>query len=160
LEPDPAAVKAFGEMIKAYRSKPGVTIKSTVNISLKQGEVQSREQETKAEFTFDKRPAPAAQPAGDGHPATGGDNPPAAATPRAVMKFKGYTVYLGGGTINVIHEKNPDAYFSTPDEDSAYYTLASMFIDLPFPELALGLGEESVDDLCMQFHPKAPWDKP
>lgn len=146
-DPDPAAVKAFTELIQAYRSKPGLTIKSTLKIALSEGETQSRDQEITAEFILGP------------HVSSTRDelNP---AFPSAIVRAKGFTCTLNKGEINFVHEKNADSWFSMPDDGSPYYALLSAFIDLPFPELAIAFGEDGIDDLCMQFHPKAPWDKP
>jgi thiol-disulfide isomerase/thioredoxin len=146
-EPDPAALKAFTELVEAYRSKPGLTIKDTVKISLKDGDIESREQEVTAEFTLGPRVT-----------ATRDELNPV--FPTGVVKAKGFTCTLAKGEISFVHEKTPDSWYGMADDGAPYYALLSAFIDLPFPELAIAFGEDGIDDLCMQFHPKAPWDKP
>jgi thiol-disulfide isomerase/thioredoxin len=106
-----------------------------VTIGLKQDDVAATDREVRAEFVLGKDKA-------------------------GVVKLNGYTCYLSDGTITAVHDKNEQAYFSMPDDGSPYYGLMTNFIDMPFPELALGFGEESVDDVIMQFHPKAPWVRP
>jgi len=146
-EANPAALKAFAEMVKAYRERPALTIKSTVKVSMSQGEVQANPSEVKGEFTFGSHR-------------------------RAVIKLRGFTCYLNNngqnpsmpeqngdkpysGTISVIHEGTDQSFYSDSDEGSPYYALLNMFIDMPFPELAIELGEDDINDVLMQFHPKA-----
>ncbi len=138
LEPDPAAMKAFGELVSSYRAKPGLKIKSTVQVEMMDGDVKSSSSEVSGEFIF-----------------SGKDQ-----ERRAVVKLRGFTCYLANGEMTAVHDENEDSYFTTPDDGSPYYALLLTFMDLPFPELALMLGEESVEDVVMQFHPKAPWIQP
>lgn len=132
---DPAALEAFTQLIKAYRERPALHTKTTVKIELSQGEAKANSSELKAEFTFSK-------------------------DRRALIKLRGFTCYVSNGTLTAVHESNEHSYFSTPDDGSPYYTLMSAFVDIPFPELAIHLGEESIDDVLMQFHPKAPYVQP
>jgi thiol-disulfide isomerase/thioredoxin len=134
-EPDPQAMEAFKSLVGAYRARPALTIKTTVKIGLKQGDTSANEREVTAEFIL-------------------------APKKTGVVKIRGYTCYLVNGTITAIHEKNDQAYFSAPDEDSPYYALLGHFIQMPFPELALGFGEDDIDDVAMQFHPLAGWARP
>jgi thiol-disulfide isomerase/thioredoxin len=132
---DPAALEAFTQLIKAYRERPALHTKTTVKIELSQGEAKSNSSELKAEFTFSK-------------------------DRRALIKLRGFTCHVTNGTLTAVHESNEHSYFSTPDDGSPYYTLMNAFVDIPFPELAIHLGEESIDDVLMQFHPKAPYVQP
>jgi thiol-disulfide isomerase/thioredoxin len=134
-DPDANAMAAFKEMVDAYRARPALTVKATVKIGLKQGETVAREQEVSAEFIL-------------------------APSKTGIVKLRGFTCYMANGELNAIHEKNDNAYFSTPDDGAPYYALLTNFIDMPFPELALGLGEDAIDDVVMQFHPRAPWARP
>lgn len=136
---DPAAHRAFTELVKSYRERPALTVKSVVKIEMRQGETAATGSEVKGEFTFGEKR-------------------------RAVIKLRDFIYYLNPhpekpeaepGTILVVHEKNPNAYYSMSDEGSPYYALLSLVHDMPFPELALYLGEDDIDDVLLQFHPKA-----
>lgn len=149
-EPNPEAMKAFGEMLKAWRAIPSLGVKTTVKIEIMDGDVAASSDEVKGEFVF-------------------GSNR------RAVVKLRGFTCYLtppkddakpepgmdvAPGAITAVHEGDANDYFTSPDDGSPYYALLNCFVDMPFPELAIMLGEESPEDVVMQFHPKSPWLQP
>lgn len=78
----------------------------------------------------------------------------------AAVRLRGFDCRISGGKVAVTHESNPDAYVETDDGGSPYYTLFAAFIELPFPTLALVLGEDAPDEVAMQLHPRTPWVKP
>jgi thiol-disulfide isomerase/thioredoxin len=135
-ESNPKALRALEAMVKAYRGRPALTVKTTVTVELLEGDVSSRGSEVKAEFILAKGRV-------------------------GVIKLRGFTCYLGGGTLTAVHQTTEGhSYFSTPDDGSPYYVLMSAFVDIPFPHLAIAFGEEDTEELCMQFHQKAPWVLP
>lgn len=134
-EPDPEARQAFIELIEAYRERPGLTVNTHVGIELREGDIKGRSSGVEATFVL-------------GRNRTG------------VVKMRDFTVYLGEGRIHAIHDDNEEAYFSASDEGSPYYSLMTAFMDMPFPHLAIAFGEDDIDDLCMQFHPRAAWCRP
>jgi len=135
VEADPAALKEFGELIKSYRKHPALRVKSTVEISVKEGEAEATGSKVECESTF----APGRV---------------------GVVTLQGYTCYLHDGKLVAVHKETDHSYFTQPDDGSPYYALMTSFIDLPFPELALALGEDDPADVLMQLHPKAPWLQP
>ncbi|MEM7228522.1 MAG: TlpA disulfide reductase family protein [Planctomycetota bacterium] len=134
-EADPAAMKAFQELIEAYRDQPGLTVKSTVALEIQEGDIISEGDVIEAEFMLGQER-------------------------QGIVKLRGFECYLSDGTFAAIHEKTDHSYFSVPDDDSPYYTLMTAFVDLPFPHLAIAFGEHDISDVCMQFHQKAPWVQP
>lgn len=78
----------------------------------------------------------------------------------AAVRLRGFDCRVADGTVAVTHESNPDAYVASDDGGSPYYTLFAAFIELPFPTLALVLGEDAPDEVAMQLHPRTPWVKP
>jgi thiol-disulfide isomerase/thioredoxin len=138
-EPDAAATRAFADMVMAYRQRHALTVRAEIELQILHEEQESRTQAVKAEFLFLRG---------------------AGQEKNALVKLRDFTVLLKDGTITAVHDRSSEAYFITGDEGSPYYTLLFMFADLPFPHLAVFLGEEDLDDLLMQFHPKAPWARP
>jgi thiol-disulfide isomerase/thioredoxin len=134
-EPDAGAVKAFEEIVAAYRKRPALDVETTIKIEVRQGDAVSKEREVKAAFTL-------------GQDRTG------------LVKIRGFTVYVGGGKLSAVHESTDHSYFTTPDAGSPYYALMNVFIEIPFPHLAIAFGEPDIGDLCMQFHQTAPWVQP
>ncbi|MHC4947429.1 MAG: TlpA family protein disulfide reductase [Planctomycetota bacterium] len=134
-EPDPEATEAFETLVASYRARPALTVRSTVSVEVREGEMASGGKEVTGELVF----------ADDG---------------RGVFRIRGFTCHLGGGTFSAVHEATDHSYFSTPDDDAPYYALLNAFVDLPYPHLAIAFGEPDIEDLCMQFHPKAPWVRP
>ena len=128
---DPAALKAFTKMVKSYRERPALTVKSTVKIELSQDGAAATPREVKGEFIFGPERS-------------------------AVVKLKGFTCYLNKGTISAVHESTDHSYYTAGDDGSPYYALLNAFFDMPFPELAMELGEDSIEDVLTQFHPNAP----
>ncbi len=129
---DPAAQKAFADSLKRYREMPAIDVETTVRIGLGQGEIAAEGDEVKARI-FTVRNG------------------------RGLVEIHGFTCILGDEQVNVTHEASEDGYFTAPDDGSPYYALVNLFRDLPFPHLAIALGEQSVEDVCMQLHSKAPW---
>jgi thiol-disulfide isomerase/thioredoxin len=78
----------------------------------------------------------------------------------AAVRLRGFDCRIADGKVAVTHESNPDAYVESDDGGSPYYTLFAAFIELPFPTLALVLGEDAPDEVAMQLHPRTPWVKP
>ncbi|MHC5022631.1 MAG: TlpA family protein disulfide reductase [Planctomycetota bacterium] len=132
---DAEALKAFDELVQAYRARPALIVKATVKVEIGEGEVTSKGPEVTAEFTL-------------GRDRTG------------VVKLRGYTCYLSEGTVTATHEATEHSYFRMPDDDAPLYALMTGFVDLPFPHLALAFGDEELEFLCMEFHQKAPWARP
>ena len=134
-EPDPAARRVFGELIKSYRMRPAVTVNTKVTIELIQGEHTSDPRVVEAEFSFNR-------------------------DKNGIVKLRGFECILSKGTVVAFHEGTLDAYFSSPDDDSPYYALMNEFKEIPFPHMAIAFGERDREDLLMQFHQMAPWIQP
>ena len=134
-EPNPKALDAFTKLIESYRKRPALTVTTTVAVRLKQGEVEGHGREMTAEFTLGRGRS-------------------------AVVKLNGFTCYVGGGKLSAVHESTDHSYFAMSDEGSPYYAFMNAFVDIPFPHLAITLGEDEIDGLCMQFHQMAPWIQP
>lgn len=138
-QPNPEALKAFTELVKSYRQRPALEITSSLQIDM--GAQQSRRQGTEvtAKFIF-------------------GQNR------KAVVRLRDFIVYLNpdqkppegeGGSVAAVHEKTDHSYYIGSDDGSPYYALLNAFKDLPFPELAIMIGEDSIEDVLLQLHPKA-----
>jgi peroxiredoxin len=135
LQENPAAAKAFAEFLTAFRSHEAVAIKSVVRITTKRGDVEKKGPEVSATFRY----------------GMGKDAPR-----RAVIELRGFTCWSADGKLWAVHESNPHDYFVMDDDESPYYALLGVFVDLPFPDLALALGNEAPEDVIMQLHPRAP----
>ena len=95
-ESNPEALRAFEAVVKAYRDRPALTVKTTVMIELLEGDVKSLGSEVKAEFILAKDRV-------------------------GVIKLRGFTCYLGGGTLTAVHETTEGhSYFSRPTTKSSF----------------------------------------
>ena len=130
-EPDPAAAEAFKTMLDAYRARPGLEVGTSITVDVTRGEMASQGSEVEASFVFAQRP-------------------------HCKFTLRDFTSYVGDGNLVSTHVSNDEAYFSMPDDDSPYYAILNAFVDIPFPHLALMLGEDKLEFVFMQFHPKAP----
>ncbi len=134
-EPDADAVRAFTELVDAYRGRPALKVHTTVTIKLSQVGVTSDSREVEADFVLG--------PAGTG-----------------IVELRGFTCFLGDGRLVAVHESTDDSYYAVPDDGSPYYALMSEFADIPFPHLAMTFGERDIEDVYLQFHQMAPWIQP
>lgn len=128
---DPAARAALESLVKRYREAPTLTLKTTMKLTVSEGQSASREQEIKAEFTHRNDGA-------------------------AVARFRGFTCWVKDGMFHVVHESSEkDSYYVEEVDGSPFWSFFMNFQDLPFPELALFWGEDDLDELCMQLHPRS-----
>ena len=130
-EPDPAAMKAFTDLLKAHRSRPAMHVQCALTIELEHGEQKSKGEEVKVEFICAGRNAGAA-------------------------KINGYECVFEDGLFWMIHAENDDGYYLEEYEDSPYWALLVNFMDLPYPHIALLWGEPDPADVCMQLVSQSP----
>jgi len=134
-EPDRDAVKAFTRLVEAYRHRASLSVHTTITVEITQDGVTSESRDVEGDFLLG--------PDGMG-----------------VVELRGFTCYVGGGRLVMVHESTDHSYYSVPDDGSPYYALMTEFVDLPFPHLALAFGEPQIEDVVMQFHQAAPWIQP
>lgn len=127
-----AATLALEQIIKSYRDELGVTAQLEVTVSAADGTgAAGAAPSIKMKCVF-----------GSGR--------------RALLSLRDYQLRLDGGRIVATHDSNPLAYLDVSDQGSPYYALFNAFRSLPFPELALALGENAPDEVCMQLMPQIP----
>lgn len=132
---DENASKALGKIIEAYRSAPGIEVQTEMKIGVRQGDTEVFEPPLKARWIV---------------------------TPNRQLRgeFGGYTIRTTDGKVQAIHESRDGLYYRDEDGGSPYYAILQRFVDLPWPTLALGLGEDAPNEVSMQMHSRAPWLQP
>jgi cytochrome c biogenesis protein CcmG/thiol:disulfide interchange protein DsbE len=118
-------------IVAAYRAEAGVEVSARATTGAGKAGVESEGAAVEASFTF------------------GSER-------RAVVGLRGFDLRLAGGRIVATHESNPLVYLEVSDHGSPYYALFNAFSALPFPELALALGEDDPLETCMQLMPQIP----
>jgi thiol-disulfide isomerase/thioredoxin len=131
FEPDPAAVKAFAQVLEAYRARPALRVQSALEIELIQGETVGGGEKVTAELTYSKGGA-------------------------GVVRIREFTCHFADGEFFAVHERTDDAYLREEYEGTPYWTLLYSFQDLPYPHLALFWGEDAASDVYMQLVPSTP----
>ncbi|MDG2132171.1 MAG: TlpA disulfide reductase family protein [Phycisphaerales bacterium] len=131
---DPEASKALRSVIEAMRATP-ILVREQVVISTVEGERRADAAPRTATWTI--------------VPGRG-----------AMAAFDGFRIRLADGLIRTVHESSDGLYHERKDEGSPYYGLLATFSDLPWPTLALGLGEPIPEECAMQLHSRAPWLQP
>ncbi len=131
---DPEASKALLAVIEAMRSKP-IEVRERVVVSTVDGERRADAAPRTASWTI--------------VPGRG-----------AMAAFDGFRIRLADGVIRTVHESSDGLYHERKDDGSPYYGLLATFSDLPWPALALGLGEPIPEECAMQLHSRAPWLQP
>ena len=132
---DPDAVKALSGVVETYRSLPGLVVETSMTVGAREGDQEVFDDAIKARWMV------------------GPD--------RALRgEFGGYSVVVGDGDVTAVHESSKGLYFRGDDGDSPYYAMLQGFMDLPWPTLALGIGEAAGDEVSMQLHTRAPWLQP
>jgi thiol-disulfide isomerase/thioredoxin len=131
---DPAASQALAAVIAAIRAEPWV-IQEKVTVSTIDGDDIATAPPREATWTL--------------VPDRG-----------MVGVFDGFRIVLSEGQIRTIHDSSEGLFFENSDGGSRYYALLNAFSDLPWPALALGLGEQIPAECAMQLHSRAPWLQP
>jgi len=125
------AAETFDAIIKAYRDPRGVSAQIEVVVG-------------------------AGSAAGDGAAPAVACKGVFGSARRALIGLRGYQLRIAGGRIVATHDSNPLAYLDVSDHGSPYYALFNAFQSLPIPELALALGEDAPEEICMQLMPQIP----
>ncbi len=131
FEPNPEAVKALQRVVKVYRDRAGLKVKSRLEIKIVEDELTSGGHEVKAEFIYDRGGA-------------------------GVVKIKDFTCHFADDVFYAVHDKTDHSFYREEYEDSPYWLMLIGFQDIPYPHLALLWGEPDVGDICMQLHPHTP----
>ena len=132
---NPAAAKALENIVKAYRTPSGIDVETRLQVGAGDGEQEAFESDVVARWII------------------GPDR-------KMRGEFGGYTIQTGNGKITALHEAREGLFYSDEDGESPYYAVQQRFIDLPWPILALAIGEDAPTDVAMQLHTRAPWLQP
>lgn len=131
---DPEAGDALRELVKVVRSQPRAAVEEVV-VTTRQGEIEEAAPARRLRWTL--------------VPGRG-----------LRTSFDGFDIRLAEGRMQAVHESRDDLMIDLDDKGSAYYALFSQFRDLPWPGLALAIGEEAPEDCAMQMNTRAPWLQP
>lgn len=131
---DPDAVAAFGRTIQAVRASPRI-LTERVTVSTREGEIEEASEPRTVRWTF----IPGRGIRGE---------------------FDGYTIVLAEDRLRAIHESSDGLCVDVSDKGSPYYALFAAFRDLPWPGLAMAIGEDLPEECVMQLHSRAPWLSP
>jgi len=136
--PDPAAQAAFRDFVRATRARKPFEAKTTLVVEAIEGEKSSKAAPIEATMRFDPTTTPR----------------------RAVVELRGFQIFVRDGRIEVRHASNDREYVSIEDDGSPYYALLLEFMDLPYPQIALMLGEDDPDETLPQLSSRAAWIVP
>ncbi len=128
---DADAVTAFRDMLIAYRRRPALKVKSTLEIQLQEGGLEGTSSEVTAEFTYTRDGA-------------------------GEVVINDFTCRFASGLFFAVHKDTDHSYYREEYEDTPYWLLLIGFQDLPYPHLALFWGEQELTDVYMQLHPHTP----
>ena len=131
---DPVAAAALADLVAKVRQRP-MSVTEEVVVTTREGELEESAPKRTLQWT----------------------NVPGKGL-RA--DFDGFSLRLADGRIQGIHSSRDDLAIDLDDKGSAYYALLEQFRDLPWPGLALAMGEEKPEDCAMQLHSRAPWLQP
>ena len=131
---DPDARAALAELIATVRSAPRAAVEEVV-VTTREGELEEAAPARRLKW----RTVPGKSTS---------------------LEFDGFRIRLADGEVQAIHESRDDLMLQIKDKGSPYYALFSQFRDLPWPGLALAIGEESPEDCAMQMNTRAPWLQP
>lgn len=131
---DPIASRSLRALVQGLREQPGLSVTSTMKIELidaASGQ-KSEGEEVKAEFVYRKDGAGAVQ-------------------------IRDMHCIFVDGVFNATHASSSDkSYYTVKIDDVPYWTLLDVFRDLPYPHVALFWGDDAIEDLCMELHPRTP----
>ena len=133
-ESDPEAAAEFEQVIAEVRKAPRSVVETLV-VTTREGEVE----ESAAKQTLLWTLVP-----GKGLKA----------------EFNGFKIRLADGRMQAVHESRDDLAVDLEDRGSPYYALFTQFGDLPWPGLAMAIGEVKPEDCAMQLNSRAPWLQP
>lgn len=125
------AAQALKEIIAAYRDAKGVDVTTTTTVSTIKDGVEGKGAPSSAHFLL-------------------------ASNRRAIVWVNDFKLHLAQGRIKATHATSTLTYLDVSDHESPYYALFNAFQALPYAELALALGEEDPDEVCMQLLPQLP----
>jgi len=129
FDADPAAAKAFKQLVTSYRNRPALTVKTKMKVELFQGELSSGTDEVQAQFTYSRGGA-------------------------GIIKLRGFSYYFKDGVFWAVHDRTDHSYYTEEYEDNPYWTFLLNLRDIPFPHLGLLWGESDIQDVYMQLHPR------
>ena len=136
-KPDPAAAEAvLRKIIDAYRDAKGVEVSVSATVEAVRADEAAgggaeRSQPMQARFLF-----------GSGR--------------TAIVWIRDFELRFADEKVRATHASSALTYLEVSDHGSPYYSLFNAFQNLPFPELALALGEEDPFEVCMQLMPQIP----
>ena len=133
-ESDPQAANAFAKVIAEIRKAPRA-VEETLVVTTREGELEESAPKTTLRWTL---------------------------VPGKGLKaeFGGFEIRLADGRLQAIHESRDDLAVDLEDRGSQYYALFTQFGDLPWPGLAMAIGESKPEDCAMQLNSRAPWLQP
>ena len=131
---DPEAAAAFAKVIAEIRKAPRA-VEETLVVTTREGELE--ESAPKVTLLWTNVP-------GKGLKA----------------EFGGFRIRLADGRMQAVHESRDDLAVDLEDRGSPYYALFTQFGDLPWPGLAMSIGEAVPEDCAMQLNSRAPWLQP
>lgn len=133
-EANPESSDALAKLVQAVRSAPRMAVEEVV-VTTRQGELEEAAPPRRLRWTL---------------------------IPEQGLRtsFDGFDIRLANGRLQAIHESRDDLVIDQDDKGSPYYALFSQFRDLPWPGLALAIGEVEPEDCAMQMNTRAPWLQP